>query len=249
MLLLLWPKNWCAIFNTFAAHQFRCMTQPLYLSTAWFPPVLWFAALQPYRQVCIEAHETYAKQSYRNRCYVAGPNGVQALVVPVIKPEGNRSKIREALLADQAGWRITHWRSIEAAYNKSPFFIYYRDGIKSALFENITRLFDLNLSLIMHLLSLLGLAVEIKLTDEFQKQIPGSLDLRYQLHPKKQPEFPVNLPVYTQVFEEKHGFVPNLSILDLLFNEGPAAGIYLKELRESLQFVFLPNNLNPAYGS
>jgi hypothetical protein len=225
------------------------MTQPPFFSTAWFPPVLWFAALGSHHQVFIEAHETYPKQSYRNRCYIAAPNGVQALVVPVIKPGGNHSKITEVLVADEIRWRLAHWRSIEAAYNKSPFFIYYRDGLQSALFEEITHLFDLNLHLIRYLLSLLGLAVEVKLTVEFRKFIPGCLDLRYHLHPKKKQEYPTGMPVYTQVFEEKYGFVPNLSILDLLFNEGPASVIYLKELRESLQFVFLPDNLNPAYGA
>lgn len=198
------------------------------LSTAYFPPVSWFASLLLNGKIQIEACETYYRQSYRNRCYIYGPNGKQALVIPVNKPNRNHTRITKIIIPENNNWRKMHWRSIITAYNKSPFFLFYRDPIEKALFRSETNLFGFNLLLINLIAGLLGLEITISETSSFEKSLPGALDLRNMIHPKKVCFENKVFPEYMQVYSSKYGFQSDLSILDLLFNEGPASLDYLR---------------------
>jgi hypothetical protein len=205
------------------------MPKPLLLSTAYFPPVSWFVFLNHHSRIMIESQETYPKQTYRNRCRILGPNGLQILSVPVSKPNGNSSKTTQVLVSSDDHWKRIHWRAIKTAYNASPFFLYYRDRIEKELFSPHYKLFDLNISLIRLLLDFLDIQVNIEFTDVFNKDAVNCTDLRTQIHPKKKLLVSRSLPRYTQVFGERYGFVPDLGIIDLLFNEGPASKDYLYE--------------------
>jgi len=214
--------------------SFWAMTQSILLSTAYFPPVSWFAALQKSSNVSIEVHETYSKQTYRNRCHILSPNGLQALTVPVVKPFGNNSKTTEVILAQQTVWKKLHWKALETAYNTSPFFLFYSDQIAKVLFEKQSHLFSLNNSLLLLMLDLLDMKPEFRLTTGFVKVPEDHADLRNIIHPKKQFLHNHFFPVYTQVFSTKYPFMADLSILDLLFNEGPGSKDYLREVTENI---------------
>lgn len=207
------------------------------LTTAYFPPVVWFAAVLAGNEILIESCETYSKQSYRNRCVILGPNSTQSLVVPVIKPSGNKSQSSAILISD-GNWRTNHWRSIVTAYNKSPFFLYYRDQIENELFKPYERLFELNFALINLLVKYTGINTQISFTASFVKDYGNNCDLRNAIHPKKIFFDPVSFPPYTQVFPDKDGFIPNLSIIDLLFNQGPASISFLKPVAATLCRLF-----------
>lgn len=220
------------------------MPPSLLLSTAYFPPISWFALASNCGSVTIEAFETYRKQSFRNRCNILGPNGLQALTVPVSKPSGNHSKTREVIVASELDWKRQHLRSIETAYNSSPFYLYYRDRItKTLLFPN-SGLIDLNLSLIKLLCELTGITLKLEFTNLFEKNPSGITDLRNAIQPGN--PLPACLfPVYNQVFSTKFPFMDDLSILDLLCNEGPASHDYLKAIAPGIK-NHLKNNMLPS---
>jgi len=200
------------------------------LTTAYFPPVSWFASLLLTEKVKLEACETYLRQSYRNRCCISGPNGKQALIIPVNKPGGNHTRITEIIIPANNNWRTMHWRAIITAYNKSPFFLYYRDQIEKVLFFPETNLFNFNLSVISQMINLFEIDKEIGKTLTFEKRYSHCIDLRNLIHPKKTKFGNDFFPGYTQVYSTKFGFQPDLSALDLLFNEGPASIDYLSSV-------------------
>ncbi len=198
------------------------------LSTAYLPPISYFAAIAAAESVVIEQHETYPKQTYRNRCHIAGPNGLQVLSVPVGKPGGNKTKTCEVVLQENTRWKILHCRAFEAAYNSSPFFLYYRDQLFDHIFENEKRLLGLNTMLLFMFLEILGIKTKIKFSDHYINTPGISVDLRQAIHPKK-PVCPLSSEEpYNQVFSHKLGFLKELSIIDLLANEGPAARDYIQ---------------------
>ena len=178
--------------------------------------------------VYIEACENYQKQSYRNRCRFYAADGVQALSYPIIHEGGtHKLPISEIRIDWSTPWLQQHERALVAAYRSSPFFEYYIDEWMQVLHEGLPNLFETNLRLIRHLLELLGLNPEIRFTDEYRTEYPaeeGWLDLRESLHPKRPvPERWATKKPYYQVFSERQGFLAELSILDLLCNEGPDA--------------------------
>jgi len=210
------------------------------LQTAYFPPVAYFAllardmTLSPDRVIpshaSIEAMETYQKQSYRNRCYILGAQGREMLQVPVVHAED--MSIRSVRIEYTTPWVVRTERAIDAAYRTSAWFEEYRDGLFALLDARPERLFDLNLSLIRFFLEKTGVACELEETTEFRRTAPD--DFREIIHPKRADTVLRDLGLerpYYQVFSEKYGFVPNLSVMDLLFNEGPDAILWLKSLR------------------
>jgi len=206
--------------------------QGILLSTAYFAPIRYYSKLATYPEIYIEQHENFIKQTYRNRTIISGANGPISLIVPVEKGREQKIKIKELKIAYDEEWQRTHWRTIFSAYNSSPFFEYYADDIESFFRKKTSFLFDHNIQITATLIELLEIDTELKLTDDFEKIPINYLNLREKMNPKihrnEEDSHFIATP-YTQVFNEKFGFIPDLSILDLLFNEGPSANQVLKD--------------------
>ena len=199
-------------------------------STAYLPPIGYFAPIINSQKTLIEDDENYVKQTYRNRCLIYTANGLFPLSIPVVKVNGNHTKIKDIEISYFENWQQHHWRSIVSAYNQSPFFLYYRDELEVFFTKQFKYLLDFNTELMKVILEALDLNTEIVFTEKFIGNDNHSyLDLRNKFNPKKR-DTENGFPEYTQVFNEKHGFIPNLSIIDLLFNEGPNALDYLEGL-------------------
>ncbi len=209
------------------------MTQhsPILLSTAYFAPIRYFSKLANHPEVYIEQHENFVKQTYRNRTVILGANGPISLIIPVEKGRAQKIWIKDLRIAYDEEWQRNHWRTIFSAYNSSPFFEYYADDIVPFFQKKHTFLFDFNQQITETILEALDVEVDFIFTEDFE-QIPDTcLNFREQISPKLhliQPDPHFEAQPYTQVFSVKFGFVSDLSILDLLFNEGPSAHSVLK---------------------
>lgn len=201
-------------------------SEKVLLSTAYFPPVQYFTKLVSYPQVFIEQHENYNKQSFRNRCVIYGANGPLTLSLPVKKGQTDKIPVREVELDYATNWPKIHFKAIESAYRSSPFYEYYIDAFLPFYNKRHQYLFDFNLDIIHTLLEEIGIEKEIQFTTEFQlEEQTIFVDFRNSINPKKRlrkADTDFQPATYHQVFSEKYGFISNLSILDLLFNEGPA---------------------------
>ncbi|MGL4907838.1 MAG: WbqC family protein [Bacteroidales bacterium] len=202
----------------------------IYLSTAYFPPIQYFAKMLGAEQVFVEAHEHFIKQTYRSRCQIATANGALALTVPVQKKSGVKMPIREVRIDYTEQWQRQHWRSLVAAYQNSPFFEYYADELLPFFEQKETFLFDLNQKLIIFLNELLNIAPPLYLTQAYDKCLASNVDFRTLISPKQNLQSDTNFTPanYYQCFVDRKGFLPNLSILDLLFNEGNEARSILR---------------------
>ncbi len=235
---------------------------PKLLSTAYFPPVSYFAAVAQEMEglmngrrdgdgsielspsvVYIEACENYQKQSYRNRCRFYAADGVQALSFPIIHEGGtHKLPISEVRVDYSTPWLQQHKRAIVSAYRTSAYFEYYQDELFAVMDERPERLIDLNMALLRFFIEKTGLAVDLRMTSEYSPEGiaaggDGSVavcdDLREVIHPKRPNGILADLGLekpYFQVFSRKYGFKSDLSIMDLLFNEGPDSILYLKRL-------------------
>ncbi|HEY9117863.1 MAG TPA: WbqC family protein [Roseivirga sp.] len=206
------------------------------LETQYLPSVAYFVLLAHAEEVYLEAHELFEKQTFRNRCEILGANGVQRLTVPV-HSANSKNRIQKVVIDHQQKWVNNHWRSIQSAYGKAPFFDYYAEYLKAELFKPHESLFNLNRSLLTLCLKLINLQIKINLTEKYElKPSEDIFDGRSMVHSKKSLETltwfrPTS---YYQIFGKN--FAPNLSILDLLFCMGPDT---LMVLRQS--GVFLKN--------
>jgi hypothetical protein len=201
------------------------------LSTAYFAPVRYFTKFVIYPKVIIELEESYYKQSYRNRCYIAAANGRLPLVIPVKKKYGTHTKTKDIEIDYDTNWQKIHWNSIESAYKSSPFFEFYEDDLIRFYQYREKFLIDLNNKSTDIILKYLDIEISVEYTSEYKPAYPDNVDdLRMNIHPKRRYNKPDNSfypEPYTQVFEEKFDFISNLSIIDLLFNEGPQANTIL----------------------
>ncbi|WP_288287362.1 WbqC family protein [uncultured Prevotella sp.] len=202
------------------------------LSTTYFGPVQWYQKLYRYDSVSIDLQETFQKQTYRNRCLIATTQGIQALTVPVVHDASNA--IGDIRISDHGNWRHLHWQALQTAYGDSPFFEYYEDDLRPFFTErHWERLKDYNMSICQKMCELLDIQPTIVQTSDFRLQpsCPPSInpdDFRLGINPKHPLEDVDFQPKpYYQVYQQKHGFLPNLSILDLLFNMGPESIFYL----------------------
>ncbi len=196
------------------------------LPTSYFPPVSWFAYLLRSKTAYIEQMETFPKQTYRNRCEIMTSSGKLDLVVPVSKPNGNHTKSRDIMIAFREPWNQHHWKSIQTAYRSSPYFDYYADFLQPLFESGETSLIAHNYKILSVINRILHLDVSIEFTSEYIKLPEELIDLRKELSPKKERQG-ISFPEYPQVFSHKFGFMPDLSILDLLCNLGPEAKGYL----------------------
>ncbi|MEL0652521.1 WbqC family protein [Algibacter sp. TI.3.09] len=193
---------------------------------AYFPSIAHFVAIANVDELVFETDDNFLKQTYRNRAYVYGANGKLTLNIPVIHSQKNRQKYRDVKIFNEEKWQSLHWKSLLSAYRTSPFFEYYEDELQP-LFEMKTDfILDFNLKCFETITECLQLDVNTSKTKTYQEAPADTNDFRFLVHAKK--EQPQNFETYTQVFSNKHGFIPNLSILDLLFNEGPNALNYLE---------------------
>ncbi|HAF27813.1 MAG TPA: hypothetical protein DCG75_02090 [Bacteroidales bacterium] len=200
------------------------------LSTAYLAPIQYYTKFLKYDEVYIEMKENFIKQSYRNRCKIYGANGELSISIP-IKKTSTKIKIKDVQIDYDTKWQKLHWKSIESAYSSSPFFEFYEDDLKAFYERKYKFLIDLNAEIQKVILENLDLQIDFKYTEEFNQLANEKfIDLREIIHPKKKVIDPEFKPVkYTQVFYDKYGFIPNLSIIDLLFNEGPNAIELLKQ--------------------
>lgn len=198
----------------------------LLLTTAYFPPVAYFSAIRRADHTHIEQFENFGKQSYRNRCEIMTANGIIPLTVPVAKAN-SKTLVKDLKIVYPTNWQKLHFKGIESAYKNSPYYEYYIDDLIPFFEEKEEYLLDLNNAILDKMLELLKLDADIQLTDDYiQEGTTKYTDLRNAIHPKaarRQPgaDFPPH--PYRQTFSDRCAFVPNLSILDLLFCCGPEA--------------------------
>lgn len=199
----------------------------VYLSSAYLAPVEYYTAMANSETVIIEKNDSYLKQTYRNRCHIAAANGMMALSIPVEKSNGEKILTRDIRISEHNDWQIHHWRSIESAYNSTPFFEFYKDDLLPFYERKWNFLWDFNLEIQAEMLELLDLKPTIKSTESYEKKLDeNTVDLRETIHPKK--DNTANFKPYYQVFESRFGFQPNLSIIDLLFNMGNESQLVIR---------------------
>lgn len=194
------------------------------LSTAYFPPVSYFVALKQSDTVIVEASENFVKQSYRNRCRILTAQGSRDLVVPVKHGKGKKVPICNVQIDYDQPWQKNHWKSLETAYNRSPFFEYYKDHLQVFFEQRYNNLFEFNQAILMECLRFFNLRPSIEFTQEHQLQCPeNKVDYRASIHPKLAVPVELQSKTYPQVFDDRQAFQQGLSILDLLFSQGPNA--------------------------
>jgi hypothetical protein len=203
------------------------------LSSAYLGSVGYFTILSRFDKVLIEQYDSYHKQTCRNRCRIFGANGTLDLIIPVVKESGRKTLMKDVKIDFATRWQSIHWRSLSSAYNSSPFFEYYSDYFIPFFQKRWMFLFDYNLELMEMVLGLLQMSMNFVLTEQFQKEYVTTIDLRAMFSPKKllikgESDL-VNFERYTQTFSEKFEFVPDLSIVDLLFNCGPDSELLLQQ--------------------
>ena len=202
------------------------------LGTSYFGPIQYFTKFLLSPRRIIERFDHYTKQTYRNRCNIYGANGILSLSVPVQKGAEHKSYVRDVRIDYAKKWRKLHWKGIESAYRHSPFFEFYMDDIQAFLEKKHEFLLDLNLDVLEYLLEVLDIDTGYKLSQEFVEETAlNVIDLRESIHPKRAwSEDPQFMPEpYQQVFADRMGFRANLSVIDLLFNEGPDARAVLEK--------------------
>lgn len=213
------------------------------LHPVYFGNLLHYISLIQANKICFEVCDNYQKQTYRNRCYIASANGKQLLNIPIkhtsVGIRGKRNKqhqvYKDVKIENDFDWQKNHWKTLQIAYRSSPFFEFYEDDLAPIFEKKISYLLDLNLMTFEVVSELLSLSIDYKKTQSYIEAPDTYEDFRHLVEFKNQK--PISLNRYSQVFEEYHGFLPNLSILDLLFNEGPNAASYLREQRAFIEML------------
>ncbi len=192
----------------------------LLVDLRYLPSISYFIQITQYQSVIIEQHEHYQKGGYRNRCEIAGANGVLRLSIPLQKGKNEGQSITEVQIADDGNWQRQHWQSIRSAYGRAPFFEYYSDFFEPLFQKKHTCLFDFNKDLFLLLIKFLKIKTPISFSETYLKKdaLPYSIT-----DGRNEPFSSAILKPYSQLFEDRHGFLPNLSVLDLLFCCGPEA--------------------------
>jgi hypothetical protein len=197
--------------------------------TSYLPPINYFIQLVKQTDIVIDIHEHYIKQSLRNRCEILGANGKLSLSVPVVKRDDPHTPVKEIRIAYHLPWQKIHRRAIESAYNSSPFFLYYQDELLSFYEKHFTFLIDFNAELLQLLFDQIGVKTIVKFSDSYIEKSTDIMDFRNYFLLKDNADNNI-LKNYIQVFSNKFGFIPNLSVIDLIFNLGP----------ETLDFLIKP---------
>lgn len=202
--------------------------QPVFISSAYLAPVQQYTKLYQYPEVHIETAENYLKQTYRNRCTIVAANGLLSLSVPIVKPDTLKCLTKDIRVSDHGNWRHLHWNAIISAYNTSPYFEYYEDDFAPFFEKKYNFLFDFNEELRQVICQLLDIHPTFVYTEKYEPTVPN--DFREVIRPKHEGDDPAFFPKpYYQVFRDKYGFLPNASIIDLLFNMGPESILILRD--------------------
>lgn len=206
----------------------------LLLHPTYFPNIATFAVLAQ-NEIVWEIEDNYQKQTYRNRCHICTDNGKHLLSIPIQHVGGTegRQKYKDVKLDNSYHWQRQHWRTLQTAYRTSPYFEFYEDDLAPLFEKEYSFLLDFNLKTIETICDSLDTAMPTDKTSRFEKSPENIIDARFLVNAKKEIDF--GQPTYTQVFGDRHGFVKNTSILDLLFNEGTNAHFYLQN--QNLTFL------------
>lgn len=191
----------------------------------YFPSISHYIAMIDAKSVTFEVEDTFQKQTNRNRMYIYGPNGIQLLNISV-KHDSANTNFKDIKIDNQNNWQKNHFKSLEAAYKNSPFYEYFVDDLRPLFEKKHEFMLDLNFEIFELVNDALGISIPFEKTTEYFHKATDKTDFRYLVNGKKDT---TQIEPYTQVFDDKHGFINNLSILDLLFNEGRYAVDYLKQ--------------------
>ncbi len=208
------------------------MMRPAILSTAYWAPIRHYTKLYSCPTIYKERNEHYVKQTYRNRCVIATAGGVQTLTVPVERDGDVKTSVRDVRISDHGNWRHLHWNALVSAYKNSPFFEYYADDLRHFYEQKYRYLFDFNEEIERCVCDLLGLEINSVLSETyFDATQLNADDFRNAISPKctYSADSAFSPKPYYQVFRERYGFLPDLSIADLLFNMGPEARLILRD--------------------
>lgn len=192
-------------------------------STNYFGSIPYFQSIAQCNEIVIDIHEHYKKQTWRNRTQILESNGPMYLSVPIMRPNGSKTSIENVRITHDIDWRKDHWKALQSSYKHAPYFFYYGDQIKELIYqeENVLQLY--NTKILMQILKWLDLNIDVTFSNAYI--IPeNSNDFRIALDKK---QFDLHQKQYIQVFSDKYPFSPNLSIIDLLMNEGPLARNYI----------------------
>ncbi|MFY0713976.1 WbqC family protein [Seonamhaeicola sp. NFXS20] len=192
----------------------------------YFPNIAHFVGMVKAKEVMFEVEDNFVKQTYRNRTNIYAANSKLVLNIPVIHSQKNRQKYKDVKIFNAEKWQLNHWKSLLSAYRTSPYFEYYEDELLPLFQKKADYILDFNFKCFEVICNCLQLDLNISKSESFEKNVESKVDLRFLVNAKK--EQPQNFEKYTQVFCNKHGYISNLSILDLLFNEGPNALNYLE---------------------
>jgi hypothetical protein len=195
------------------------------LLPTYFPSISHFAVMVQSENITFEMEDNFQKQTNRNRTYIYSPNGIQLLNIPVKHSKMAHQKTKDVLIENEFDWQKQHFKSLEAAYRSSPFFEFFEDDILPIFEKKHTYLMDLNMEVLKIVTKCLRMKLEFGKTTEYFHEVENVSDFRYLANGKKDQN---SFEKYPQVFDDKHGFINNLSVLDLLFNEGKFAMDYLK---------------------
>ena len=202
------------------------MEKGIVLPSFYLAPIAYYShILQTNGEILLEKHEHFPKQTYRNRTSIHSPNGRLDLTIPIKKAKGQkRTHMKDVQVSNADDWQRQHWMTLQTSYRRSAYFEYYEDDFVRFYNRKFNFLFDFNQESNAMILKLLKINVDFSFTEDYRNSYPDLLDLREAIHPKK--TLPVN-KAYFQVFEPKNGFIPNISIVDLLFNQGPQSKNFL----------------------
>lgn len=186
-------------------------------SIAYLPPLTYIHQCLEADKIIIDQHEHFIKQTYRNRCQIYGPNGIQSLIIPVKHQNLSHSPVKDTRISFDVPWNKIHWKTICSAYRNSPYFEFYEDEFKNTFEKPNEFLFDFNYKLMELIFNIFRIKKSISLSENFEKETTLSVDFRNIFHPKKKL---ININPYHQIFSDRFGFINDLSCIDYLFNVG-----------------------------
>lgn len=199
-----------------------------------FPNIYWWAMASSVSTVCFDKAEHFQKMTYRNRYYIAGSNGLVQLGIPLLYGRDQRTSMNKLAISNTTRWQVQHWRTLFSVYNRSPYFEHYALSLESLYTKEFNSLIEFNFASVHWLKEQLQVAFEEHYMEEYNPSFDG-VDLRKGFKPGIERAQSIGNPAYYQVFSDRIGFIPNLSMLDLLFSEGPNAMRWVNQHREEIQ--------------